>query len=124
MAIRRDITAADGVFTGTDTTVHFTIYPPGTTQAQIDAGATAQNITGYTFQWELRLNRWASGTPPVRKTNIAPSNPTAGKVDVQVNRADWIDLTPGDYWHQLARIDSGNATIDTDGSFTLLQGVR
>lgn len=128
MAIRRDIIAADGVFTGTDTTLHFTIYVPGTTQAQIDANtATKQNITGYTFAWELRLNRY-SATRIVQKSGpgsgITITDAPNGALDVGIVRADWQATDPGSYWHEMARTNSGNYTIETDGSFALLRGIR
>lgn len=128
MAITRNITAADGVYTGTDTTLAFTIYVPGTTQAQIDgATATKQNITGYTFLYELRLNRDASPPPILVKTNgsgITITDAPNGALSVALARVDWLTAEPGEYWHELARTNAGNYTIETDGSFTLLRGIR
>lgn len=126
MAIRRDITAADGVYTGTDTHLNFTIYIPGTTEAQITAGtATKQNITGYTFAFELRYNR--DSAPALTKTSgagIAITNAANGALSITIDRADWAAFDGGSYWHQLARTNTGNYTVETDGSFVLQRGIR
>jgi hypothetical protein len=117
MAINDPITSADGWFSGEDKTFNWTIY-------QADA-VTPQNITGYTFHWELRLNRDASMLLGKDSgSGIAIVSPTAGTLTVTIARADTLALEPGMYYHELARTNSGSYTVETYGAATLQRGVR
>lgn len=123
MAIRQDIEG----YTGSDVQLNFTIYVPGTTQADIDANtAQKQNITGYTFAFQFRLGEDAN-TALFEKTigsGINVTNAAQGALTVTVSRADTQTLAGGDYFYELARTNNGNYTVETAGTFTLRRGLR
>jgi hypothetical protein len=116
------ITIDAGWFVGEDKTFTFTIYVPGTTQAQIDAGtAVAQNMTGWTLVWNVRLTRYAGGNPLLSKVPqlLPQSGATLGQCTVAVARSDTVAMKAGTYSHALARTNAGNYDVVSQGDAVL-----
>ena len=139
MAYNRDITAADKVFFDTDQLLRFTIYQGNPTIQQILAKqAIPQDVNGWTLSWTLRkepktelpllLKTIGAGIEITGNYDVNPDNNTQ-RVDVTLEDTDTFDPTadppvvikPGTYAFALKRLDEGEETILTWGSFELLQ---
>ncbi len=117
MAIRVDITSASDYFTGEDKDLHFTIY-------QADE-VTAQDITGWSINWMVKARRTDADALALISAAATPTTPSGGICDVALNDTDIAALVGEKrYWHELKRIDGGNETVLSYGSFTLNQAVH
>jgi hypothetical protein len=94
-------------FVGADKTVQVIVYSTLPTTAA--PAGVRQNITGWTFEWDLRTTPQATGVPLVKKTGgqITIADAPNGVVNVAVLRTDTVGLAPGTYHHTLWRVDSG-----------------
>lgn len=116
MSEESPITRDDQWFKGEDKTFTFTVY-------QSD-GVTAQNITGWTFSFDMWTGLSATyGSPTLSKTSasgIAIVSGAAGTVRVTINSADTLSLTAEMYHYVLRRADSGSRAVVAHGRAQLL----
>lgn len=101
-------------FVGEDKQYQDTIY-------QAD-GSTAENITG----WSVTFDMHAYDDPDnvyFTKTvgaGIVLTTPASGVLTITVDRADTVDLPPGQYAYTIYRTNSGANVVVTYGMFTLV----
>jgi len=110
--VDQPITYDDAWFAGEDKTFTFTIKK---------ADESAQDITGWTLEWELRLSRYAA-TSLLSKTvgsGITITNGPAGILTVALAQADTVSLKAGSYYHGLARTNGGSWDVNLEGQAIL-----
>jgi hypothetical protein len=113
MSVQQDILDASGWFIGEHKTLRFTITDGGTPPTPID-------ITGWLVDWKISATN--SGNMIFTKavgTGIALTTPASGILDVTINAADTIALTPGTYFYALRRTTVGSESELAYGSAVL-----
>lgn len=90
------------------------------TPAEPVGGWTMQFQVGKRFGWSSGLitKSCASGFNGV--SGMAVTNSGNGNVRITINRADTSGLEQANYAYQLARLDSGYATVTTEGLISML----
>lgn len=107
MGILAPVRVTDNVFTGEAKTLRFTVT---------DSTGAVQNVTGWTINWKLEPSQGAAAS--VTKSASITDGPN-GIVSVSLLAADTSGLTGGNYWHVLARTDSGSEAVLSEGTFAL-----
>lgn len=102
------ITEADGLFTGEDQSLRFTIY---------DNAQAAKDITGWTIQFKMAATQ--SGAAVVTKSATL-TTPASGICTVALSATD-LTLSSGVYFYALSRTDAGQNQVLAWGS-VVLQG--
>jgi len=110
MAVRSDIKASDNWFQAEDKDLEFTIY-------QAD-GVTAQDLTQvhHTFRWTLQQT---AERPSVLTLDAQITDAEEGLVSVAIHSNDTAALPPGDYVHELWRVDQDATYLATFGDAVL-----
>lgn len=119
MAIERNVTDDDNVFTGEDKVLSGIVY-------QSD-GTTAQNITGWAMSWMLKKRATDSdANAKIVKTTgngIDVVSAAAGTYTVTLTDTN-LTIPAGHYYHEVKRTDDGSETVLTHGTFLVKQGVH
>lgn len=116
--VRADIGEDQHVIIGEDRSIVIDVN-------QVD-GTTAQTMTGWTLAWYLTA-RAGSAALVTKTPTIGNGDGTDDRATVTLDDASTesaiIAAGPGNYWHELWRIDAGSETRLVYGSFVLQQGV-
>jgi hypothetical protein len=128
VAIQRNVTRTDNVFTGEDKLLIFKIY-------QSDS-VTPQNITGMGLSWMLKRNKYDSDLAAKVAKTIGNGISITGtfNADPLINTQQ-VEVTLSDddtallsstivYYHELKRTDGNVEAVLTYGTFALRQGVH
>ena len=111
MARESSITRDDNFFAGDARTVQWTVY-----DVDDPATQTPLNITGWTLDFELKLNE-SDTAALVSRLGFAPSTPASGLVDVVFAEADTTALQEATYVYTLRRVDVGFERVSAFGGF-------
>ena len=110
------------MYAGSDKTLQVIVY---STRPAPGVAGVRQNITGWTFTWELRTSPEDTSAALIMKTSAALQITIAdgpnGVVNVALLRADTVGLAPGTYHHTLSRTDAGNVDAVALGDFVIAQ---
>lgn len=79
------------------------------------------DLTGYTFYFTVKKNLDDTDAEAVFKKIVTSiSNPTQGVVTIDVDRADTLNQTPGEYFYDIKFQDASNKVRTVvEGKFTL-----
>ena len=129
MAIHRDITRNDNVFTGEDKPFVFTIYEAD--------DVTPIDINGWSLSWMLKRNQLdVDANALITKSTALGSILITGTWNVNpATNSQRASLTLTDnelatissritYYHELKRVDANQETVLTWGTFSLRQAVH
>jgi hypothetical protein len=108
--VTQDLGASRELFVGEDKVLQWTVS---------DSDDVVVDITGWTFEFEVRLRRYTPGTPVISKSSLTPSDGPAGEVQVPLASADTVDLRAGTYYYGLARTNTGAYDVVAEGQFVL-----
>ena len=115
MPVDADILSTAEWFIGEDKVLTFTVR---------DAGGTAQDITGWTLGWVLRLTRYHPTVLLTKATGsgialLTQSGGTLGQFTVTLARADTSALKAGTYYHAANRSNTGAYDVVAEGKAVL-----
>jgi len=126
----------NGLFTGEDKSVRFTIYQSGTTRAQIAAGtALIQDTASFALSWTVK-KKATDDRAVIQKTTAAGGIAIVGvyNADPAINTQypvatvtdDDLDGVIGGvlYRHELKRMDAGSETVLSYGDCVFGQAVH
>lgn len=109
MSTRADITAADGWFNGEDKTFVYTITNKNT--------SLPQDITGWTIQFKVSATIHGDA---MFTLNAALTTPSAGVCSIFVASSYTLNITPGTYYYDLRKLDTGSRAILAYGTAEIL----
>ena len=107
MAVKQDFTTDDGVFTGEDQTLRFTVYD--------DTTGAAKDITGWTIEFKLAQAQTAAALITKSATLTTPAS---GVCSVALSAAD-LAAAVGVYFYSLTRVDAANVQVLAYGTFVV-----
>ena len=122
--MKTDILTADGLYLGEDRAIRHLV----TDQVLTDDWPAGSPINCTTFAMMWVMVRAIGGSPIINKATggsgitVADVRGTGDAVDVQLDRADSVDLQPGKYYYTLRRIDTGTNIHLADGEIVFRQG--
>lgn len=120
MSYRTDIDADYQWHTGEDKTVNFTIYQNGSADIDVDRGtASVQDITGWTTSFS-GYSSWSQDGTALFTVAGTVTNGTAGSAAATIPRGTTSTMTPGNYYYEFSRTDSGSYSVLSYGVLTLL----
>jgi hypothetical protein len=107
VAVKQDFTTDDGVFTGEDQALRFTIYD--------DTTGAAKDITGWTIEFKLASSQTSAALVTKSATLTTPAS---GICTVTLSAAD-LAAAVGIYFYSLTRTDAGNVQVLAYGAFVV-----
>jgi len=107
MARRVDI---DDVFRGEDIRLAVTLSPQ-------------QDIAGKTIKFCLRREQDLS-SPILAEASHVADNAAIGSFHLDLPGVSVTDRSPGEYWYDIAMVDTGSYKVFDWGMFTIKKGVR
>lgn len=117
MARENSVTRDDNFFAGDDKVFRWTVFDRDDTATQV-----ALDITGYTLDWELKLNE-ADTVPLISRSAFAPSAPAVGQIEVTLLDTETETLAEATYVYTLRRIDAGLERVLAFGGFHIRRAI-
>lgn len=117
MARDSSVTRDDNYFAGDDRVFRWTVYDRDDVSTQV-----ALDITGYTLDWELKLNE-SDASPLISRSAFAPSAPALGQVEVTLLDTETETLAEATYVYTLRRVDAGFERVLAFGGFHIRRAI-
>jgi hypothetical protein len=140
MALKYDITAADGFYYDTDNVLEYTIAAGRPALEDVQAGVyVPRDVTGWSIGWTMRKKvddvvatiHKETGGNGVTITGTYDSDPQVNtqRVEVFIQDEDTYDTStspvvnvlPGTYFYALKRLDTASERILAEGKITLVK---
>ena len=117
MARESSVTRDDNYFAGDDRVFRWTVFDRDDVGNQV-----ALDITGYTLDWELKLNE-SDTLPLISRSGFSPSAPLLGQIEVTLVDTETEALAEATYNYTLRRVDAGFERVLAFGGFHIRRAI-
>ena len=117
MARESSVTRDDNFFAGDDRTFRWTVFDRDDVANQV-----VLDITGYTLDFELKLNE-SDVSPLITRSAFSPSAPSLGQIEVTLLDTETEALVEATYVYTLRRIDASFERVLAFGGFHIRRAI-